>query len=418
MRYQEDEEMIMSLKDWRQALRTPPTYRVGNSTLRIQTTFVTIIALLGLFILLILYTTSKKNPKIVGYGLGSNDIYRNHYFPQPHERLERITRYDSVDEYYNATYPLTPPINTPSGVKYRIGIISDLDTNSKSKLESNTWISYFKTGHLMWLPSTSSITVVWDRTDPIELKSTFGQSGRGMELSELVVFNGKLLSFDDRTGLIYEINLDSNIAIPWVLLIDGNGMTTKGYKSEWATVKGHKLYVGSMGKEWTTSGGELQNLNPMWVKVVTTSGQVTHLNWEEQYKTLRRAVGVEFPGYVIHESGVWSEVHQRWFFLPRRLSKKRYNDETDEFMSTNILLSTDQHFSNVQVTYIGEVIPTHGYSSFKFLPATDDSVIIALKSEEDKGRSATYITAFHIDGKILLPEIKVADLKYEGIEFI
>lgn len=71
-----------------------------------------------------------------------------------------------------------------------------------------------------------------------------------------------------------------------------------------------------------------------------------------------------------------------------------------------------------QVTYIGETIPTHGFASFKFLPATDDSVIVALKSEEDKGRSATYIIAFHIDGKILLPETKVADLKYEGIEFI
>lgn len=70
------------------------------------------------------------------------------------------------------------------------------------------------------------------------------------------------------------------------------------------------------------------------------------------------------------------------------------------------------------MTYIGETIPTHGFASFKFLPATDDSVIVALKSEEDKGRSATYIIAFHIDGKILLPETKVAELKYEGFEFI
>lgn len=69
-----------------------------------------------------------------------------------------------------------------------------------------------------------------------------------------------------------------------------------GFKSEWASVKGHKLYVGSMGKEWTTSGGELVNNDPMWIKTVSTLGQVTHINWEEQYKTLRRAVGVEFPG--------------------------------------------------------------------------------------------------------------------------
>jgi soluble calcium-activated nucleotidase 1 len=50
-------------------------------------------------------------------------------------------------------------------------------------------------------------------------------SGRGMELSELVVFNGKLLSFDDRTGFIYEITND-NQAIPWILLTDGDGKST------------------------------------------------------------------------------------------------------------------------------------------------------------------------------------------------
>lgn len=47
-----------------------------------------------------------------------------------------------------------------------------------------------------------------------------------MELSELVTFNGKLLSFDDRTGLIYEIV--NNKPIPWVLLTDGDGSVSKG----------------------------------------------------------------------------------------------------------------------------------------------------------------------------------------------
>lgn len=42
-----------------------------------------------------------------------------------------------------------------------------------------------------------------------------------MELSELVTFDGKLLTFDDRTGLIFEII--NTMAIPWVLLLDGDG---------------------------------------------------------------------------------------------------------------------------------------------------------------------------------------------------
>lgn len=71
-----------------------------------------------------------------------------------------------------------------------------------------------------------------------------------------------------------------------------------------------------------------------------------------------------------------------------------------------------------QVTKVGEVLPTHGFSSFKFIPGTEDEVILALKSEEVPQGSATYVMVFNIKGEILLPETKIADLKYEGVEFI
>ena len=35
-----------------------------------------------------------------------------------------------------------------------------------------------------------------------------------MELSELVVFNGKLFTFDDRTGIVFEV--DKENVTPWV----------------------------------------------------------------------------------------------------------------------------------------------------------------------------------------------------------
>lgn len=70
------------------------------------------------------------------------------------------------------------------------------------------------------------------------------------------------------------------------------------------------------------------------------------------------------------------------------------------------------------MVYIGEVMPTHGFSSFKFIPGTKDEVIVALKTEEFQGRIATYITAFTIHGIILLNETKIDDIKYEGFEFI
>ena len=51
-----------------------------------------------------------------------------------------------------------------------------------------------------------------------------------MELSELIAFNGKLYTVDDRTGVVYQ--LDGDKVYPWAILGDGNGQETKGFKSE------------------------------------------------------------------------------------------------------------------------------------------------------------------------------------------
>lgn len=72
----------------------------------------------------------------------------------------------------------------------------------------------------------------------------------------------------------------------------------------------------------------------------------------------------------------------------------------------------------IQVTNIGTLTPTRGFSSFKFLPGSNEKIIIALKSEEYQGRMSTYIVAFTTDGNILMPEMKVANEKFEGFEFI
>ncbi|MEQ2217605.1 Soluble calcium-activated nucleotidase 1 [Xenoophorus captivus] len=122
--------------------------------------------------------------------------------------------------------------------------------------------------------------------------------------------------------------------------------------------------------------------------------------------------------YLIHESAAWSERLQRWFFLPRRASHEQYDEMADERRATNLLLSSSADFIHVSTQRVGPLNPTHGFSSFKFVPDTDDQVILALKSEEDAGRIATYIIAFTLDGRLLMPETKVGDVKYEGLEFI
>lgn len=139
----------------------------------------------------------------------------------------------------------------------------------------------------------------------------------------------------------------------------------------------------------------------------------------EKYKAIRSILGIEWPGYMIHESAAWSPVHRKWFFLPRRCSKERYDEVKDEHMGCNVLISTDENFHRIEQVKLAKYQPTQGFSSFKFIPGTDDNVIVALQTEEIDGVTATYVTAFTIDGKILLESQKLkTDFKYEGIEFI
>ncbi|XP_049951373.1 soluble calcium-activated nucleotidase 1 isoform X1 [Schistocerca serialis cubense] len=365
---------MMTLRDWRQAIRTPTAYRVGNSTLRIQTHFVSLIVVGVLILLLVLYT----------YSPSSRHKLRNIVLTQDHAsvdyNIKNLYLPPIKQEFYNFSYPLTPSMTTPKGVMFRIGIISDMDKSSKQANEENAWRSCLKKGYLTWNAKTEKILVTWDDVEPLTLKSNLGESGRGMELSELVTFNAKILAFDDRTGVVYEI--DNDKVIPWVVLPDGDGRTSKGFKMEWATVKDQTLYIGGLGKEWTTSSGELVNFNPQWIKTVSVSGEVSHINWRDKYNKIRRAVGIEFPGYMIHEAVSWSTYHKRWFFLPRRSSKEKYDENLDNERGTNMIITADENFDDIKVTFVGEVVPTHGFSSFKFLPGTDDSIIVALKTME------------------------------------
>ena len=68
--------------------------------------------------------------------------------------------------------------------------------------------------------------------------------------------------------------------------------------------------------------------------------------------------------------------------MPRRASKNKYNDVDDERMGTNLMLTASEDFSDIRVTKVGTLDePSHGFSSFKFVPGTDDGVIVALKSQ-------------------------------------
>lgn len=390
------------MKDWRKAVKTPITYTVTNEVVRLQTTFVSVIAVLGMMVLLILYLMLP--PKM--------QIHEDH--------LHTSSRLFACPKpFYNSTYPLSKVKvhGEDSASQYQVALIADLDTGSKLN-NSTHWYSYLLLGTLTHYSEDDVVKLEW-KESPIKLKSSLSANGRGMELSELVVFNGKLYSCDDRTGIVYEVMYNDRKIVPWVILNDGNGLSAKGFKCEWMTVKDEKLHVGGFGKEWTTTTGELVNFDPQWIKVIDVNGVVTHVDWRNKYLAIRSAVGIQFPGYLIHESAVYSSHHSKWYFLPRRASSTAYNEVEDERKGTNLFITADDSFTQVDVKTVGPVNPTHGFSSFKFIPGTSDTIIVAIKSMEDEGNIGTFYTVFTVDGKVLLPETKIeSNVKYEGIEFV
>mgnify|MGYP002655281544 CR=1 FL=1 len=80
---------------------------------------------------------------------------------------------------YNYTYPLTRPIVNPHNhhTMYRIGIIADLDTNSRKDKGGNSYSSYYKKGFLTVGPSQSTFEFKWDIEDSNEIQSGYALKG-------------------------------------------------------------------------------------------------------------------------------------------------------------------------------------------------------------------------------------------------
>uniref|UniRef100_A0A7S1U9J8 Apyrase n=1 Tax=Phaeomonas parva TaxID=124430 RepID=A0A7S1U9J8_9STRA len=195
--------------------------------------------------------------------------------------------------------------------------------------------------------------------------------------------------------------------------MEGNGISDKGLKVEWATVKDGLLHLGSIGKEFMTPNS--QDTNLCWIGTMDQHLSIHHLDWNHRYQKMREATGTAFPGYLIHEAMQWSDVHRRWFALPRRVSAEPYDEILDESRGSDVMIIADEFFENLEVRHVGPAVePTHGFSSFKFVPDTND------ESEEnaEAGTQNSYLTVFTSTGEVLMEEVMVpGNYKYEGVEF-
>jgi soluble calcium-activated nucleotidase 1 len=325
---------------------------------------------------------------------------------------------------------VTPADSNSNTNLFRFAAVTDLDQLSVVKdSKKPEFRSLFLPGILKRTGSNQyDITFEHPRT----LVTKHNEAGRGAEFSELIIYNDRLLTFDDRTGDVFEIinNADGTASevVPRFIITEGDGETDKGMKWEWATVKDNELYMGSMGKEYTAPDGTILNENNLWIGILNARGELRRENWKDRYAVVRKALGAESPGYIIMEAILWSPHMKKWVFLPRRISSTKYDENEDERMGGNKLVLVNENFTKAEVVVIGmDVDPLRGFSSFAFVPGTNDRHALAIRSVEenctgdmDVCQQRSYFLVFDVKtGEVLSQEKKYKEnLKFEGVEFV
>lgn len=120
---------------------------------------------------------------------------------------------------------------------FRFAAVTDLD--QLSKFEDGDKIkfrSYLLPGTLTRSDDGTSYSIEMEESR--EIVTGHNEAGRGAEFSELQIFNNRLLTFDDRTGEVFEIRNnadgDSSYLVPRFVVTEGEGDTDKGMKvSRW-----------------------------------------------------------------------------------------------------------------------------------------------------------------------------------------
>ena len=154
------------------------------------------------------------------------------------------------------------------------------------------------------------------------------------------------------------------------------------------------------------------------VKKISKEGLVEHLDWEPVYLALEQHLGINAPGYVMYETVLWSEIHKTWYFMPRQISHENYTEERHPYACSNLMIYANENFTDIRSIPIGEYNPIYGFSAARFVPGTDETVIIALRIMEIDQIFSTRIIVFSVTGTILLVEEEVLNgIKYEGLEF-
>ncbi|OQV24596.1 putative Soluble calcium-activated nucleotidase 1 [Hypsibius exemplaris] len=320
-------------------------------------------------------------------------------------------------------------------VKHPFQLVADLDRRSAfgAQPDREVEFSYLKTGTLRAVSHGFVPYIAWDGAADAATGENFGdlitgpppknasRSSRGMELSDLVRFDGHLIACEDRTGIIYRIA--NGTAVPWITLRDEmSRRRNKGFKCEWSVVKDGHVYFGS-------HSASIKHPHPdgptMWtgtrlIKKVSANGTIESVDWNHVYEALDDHLAIKLGGFMMQEAVLYSDIAQAWYFLPRTIQYDNSTDDPVQDLSPCdfIVTATEDLTVFTTTALVGPLDWRFGFSAARFVPGTNDSLILALRSFESEELFATKIVMFHLNGTIVLPEqIVVKGIKFEGLEF-
>ena len=176
-----------------------------------------------------------------------------------------------------------------------------------------------------------------DEGGEVHVYSKFGEVDTdtfcGGEFSELLQWDRHMLVFDDRTGIVGELRGPNHMIIPRQMLMTASGdEAQKGFKCEWATLRGDELIVSSHGKM----------RHEEWIKRLGPEGYtVTSEDWGDAYRRMREACGVGEAGYVVRGGGV-APRRERWYFFPSKVSTEPFHEPTETLSKAERRASTPE----------------------------------------------------------------------------
>ena len=176
------------------------------------------------------------------------------------------------------TVPVQPSDASRVINSLRFAVVADMDKGTRG--EKHWFHTVLKIGTLHALASsqnnsanvshgTPQFRIQWEQDIP--LKSRFANKNRGLELSDLALWEGSLWSICDSTGILYELvpkrkannnvditgsetdkeptcpgylNADFIDLVPKLITTDDGGESMLPAKNEWLAVVRDKLYIG------------------------------------------------------------------------------------------------------------------------------------------------------------------------------